>query len=512
VLVKSHVQYVIRQWCLCFSLLMANSVCAETWKIEPAISATETYTDNVTLSSEDKNSEFISQINPGFSVSAKGRRIKLNGRYSLSYINYWDATYSDRYVNQGGLSANFEFVKRHLDVDAAVAVSEQVIDPTKVTAFDEQAVTNNRTETRSVLLSPTLKNRFGRYADSLLAYQHSRVGYSTKQINSSYDNLLKYSLSSGKWFKQLAWSGNALIQSSKQKNSNKSQVNGRLEYSVVRKWKLFMTGHLQKRNYMITGFKDSRYFVKNEIGLVWTPTRKVYLEAGGGVVLNSQALSQNTLDIEQRIWRAKIVVNPTSRTLFEIGREQAIFGQRIYSNFKHYTKKTIWSSTYTETIVTPQQSRYIADFEAKAENVNSDDISELSELNRLISNDVILRKRLDTSGKIKRKKLNLIGSVFYEKGEYQTIKKIDNRYGINGILEFDLSNLSSAFVNSAVQRYRFDEQSRIDNIVMIKTGFSRNIGKNMKASLIYSLQKRSVNSGGVAYTSNKLVAQINLAL
>jgi len=491
---------------------MTNPIYAATWEIEPVISATETYTDNITLSAEDETSEFVSQINPGLYVSAKGRRIQLSGQYSLGYINYWDATYSDRYLNQGRLSANMELVKKHLDVVTAVNVSEQVIDPTKTTAFDEQSITDNRTETRTVMLNPTLKNRFGRYADSFLSYRHSRVAYTTKQIDPSYDNSLNYSLSSGRWFKKFAWKGNALIQRGRQKNANKTQVNGRLDYSVLRKWKLFLTGHLQKRNYVNVGADNGRYFVKNEIGIVWTPSRKVYFEGGGGIVLNSHALGQDKLDVEQRIWRAKIVVNPTARTLFEFGREQAIMGRRIYSNFKHYTKKTIWSSTYTETIITPQQSRYATDFKDEEESENNGEVDGITELNRLVTNDVILRKRLDVSGKVNRKKVVVTGSAFYEKGEYQTTRQTDKRYGINGVFAFNFSKKLLGFASSDLQRYKFSEQIQADNILMMKTGVSKNIGKNTNARLVYIFQKRSVNSSSVKYSSNKLVAQFSLAL
>jgi len=491
---------------------MVNSVYAATWTIEPSISATETYTDNVTLSAENESSEFISQINPGFSVLAKGRRIQLSGQYSLGYINYWDSAYSDRYFNQGRLSASMELVKRHVNVDTAATVSEQVIDPTKITAFDEHAITNNRTETRTVMLNPTLKNRFGRYVDSSLSYKHSRVAYSTKKIDPSFENSLHYSLSSGRWFKKFAWKGNALIQSGQQKNANQTQVSGRLDYSVLRKWKLFLTGHVQKRNYITVGSDNGRYFVKNEVGVVWTPSRKVYLEGGGGVVLNSHVLSQDKLEIEQRIWRAKIVINPTARTLFEFGREQAIFGRRIYSSFKHYTKKTIWSSTYAETIITPQQSRYATDFETEEKNENRDEVDGIAELNRLVTNDVILRKRLDVSGKINRKRLEVTGSIFYEKGEYQTTRQTDERYGLKAIFELNFSKRLSGFASSALQRYQFSEQVKADNILMIKTGIAKDIGKNLSARLIYILQKRSVNSSSVEYTSNKLVAMFSLSL
>ena len=495
---------------------MSHDLLAATWKFTPGISLTETYYDNITLSATSKNKELVSQLTPTMSLAATGKRLELSSRYSLGYINYWGSEFSDRYTNQGSLSGNLELIKNHLFVKTSANVSEQSIDPTKVSAVNAQTVTDNRTKTRSLMINPVLRNRFGRYAESLLSYSYSRIAHSSSQINSSYNNSVNYSLSSGKWFKRLSWLGNASIRNGQQNNANNYKADGRMDYVTSKRWKIFAVGLAQKNNFINNRTNNNltsntgRYFIKSEAGVVWTASRKVLVEVGGGAVFNASALSQKNIEIDQLTWRAKLVLNPTSRTSFELGREQASFGRKVYATFDHYTRRTTWASTYSETLATPQQARNLSISNNVAAVGNLGNTNSFSELDRQVTNDVILRKRLEFDGSIRRRKVNLKGSAFYEKGEYQTSSQKDKRYGANGGLSINLTRKLSGSANSSLQRYNFIAHNRIDNIYSISTALTRLLGKKANMSLTYIWQKRSTSSGVVNYTSNQILAKVGM--
>ena len=508
-----------RQICCQFlfiAVMLASSAHAANWRLEPSVAVTETYYDNITLSSNNKNSEFVSQISPGFSLTAKGRRLQLSSRYTLGYVNYWSNAFSDRFYQQGSLGADLEAIKKHLFINATASVSQQAIDPRLASGGSVQAITNNRTETRRVSVSPVLRNRFGRYADSVLSSSISYSNYSTNRIGSSYSTSTNYTLSSGKWFNRLTWFAAGSMRSGRQNNANSYQTNARMDYRIARRWVLFATGRASKYNFLSAQSgnrpaNSSRYFIISEAGVVWTPSRKFAMELGGGGQINAAALGNNQIKLEQKTWRAKVTLSPTSRTHFEFGREQAVYGRRLYSTFTHYTRKTNWSSTYSETLITPRQARNTASGfgGARAPNIGGglSTFGGVSAFNRLVTDDVILRKRFSFSGKIRRRKVNLTGGVFHEKGEYQTSDQTDKRYGANAGFDVALSRKSNASVNSSLQRYYFDEQDNANNIYSFNTSLSRRLGKRANASLIYIWRKRSASTGGVNYTTNQVIAQ-----
>ena len=61
---------------------------ARAWTIVPRVSLTETLTDNINLSSTDKQSGLISQLSPGVRIDARTARLKMYFDYALNGIVY----------------------------------------------------------------------------------------------------------------------------------------------------------------------------------------------------------------------------------------------------------------------------------------------------------------------------------------------------------------------------------------------------------------------------------------
>ena len=72
--------------------LLATTVRAGEWDIVPRLTVVETYTDNVDLDESNKNSEFITEVNPGISVQGKSR--EASQRYERQRVPEHDAILS----------------------------------------------------------------------------------------------------------------------------------------------------------------------------------------------------------------------------------------------------------------------------------------------------------------------------------------------------------------------------------------------------------------------------------
>src|SRR3954467_14135034 len=62
---------------------------AATWDIVPTFRVSETYTDNVSLRPDaGKQADWVTQLVPGISLSATGRRLRLNASYTPQLTYY----------------------------------------------------------------------------------------------------------------------------------------------------------------------------------------------------------------------------------------------------------------------------------------------------------------------------------------------------------------------------------------------------------------------------------------
>src|SRR5436190_20232412 len=62
---------------------------AATWEIVPTVRVSETYTDNVSLTPDAaKQADWVTQLVPGISLTATGRRLRLNASYTPQLIYY----------------------------------------------------------------------------------------------------------------------------------------------------------------------------------------------------------------------------------------------------------------------------------------------------------------------------------------------------------------------------------------------------------------------------------------
>jgi len=491
---------------VCLCLLMASLSRAAEWRISPQIGITETWHDNIRLDDKNKDGELISQIQPAINISATGRRLTLKSSYQLSYIDYYSARYRDRFSSQAVFAGDLEAIKRHLFITGNVAIGQQAIDPGNIEGFDPLAPTSNRTETRTYQFIPRLENRFGPYANSKLTYRYNHIDYETGRLDYSYSEQWRYQLSSGKWFNRLKWKGDVSKQTSREGLTDNYRALARIDYKLINDFFLYGIAVSERNNYLrITNTKGS-YFYNIEAGLGWEPSRKIKIEGGGGAVLRSERLSYSDLEYEQWSWRAEIQLRPTTRTNFELGKEQAIYGDKIFFHFDHRMKKVTLSAEYGEVLSTPQQQRFQS---LNSTTRASGALGNGGELSQQILNDALLIKRFEATIKWRLKKLTFNGASFYEKGEYQTLAQSHKRLGLNGGFNLPLGKRNVLSTQASTEIYYLFNPARVDRFYNLKVSFNRKFSRKLRASLAMQSQKRSTEGDFRSYTANQLIAQVN---
>jgi len=251
------------------------------WKITPTIAVMETATDNVALSNTQKQSDLISDINPGILIDGSGGRSKLHFDYQLHDLIY--AQNSARNNTQNSLNAfgTLEALENWLFIDASGFISQQ-----SISAFGgapssavNTNVNSNLTETSTYRISPYVRGTLGSAADYQLRYSQSTTHTNTSSAFNSNINELIATLKGVTALTNLGWSLDASGKTVKFENgvsNDDDRVRGVLAYALDPQFRVSLIGGREANNYLSVN-KEGHTITG--AGFEWAPTERTQIAA-----------------------------------------------------------------------------------------------------------------------------------------------------------------------------------------------------------------------------------------
>lgn len=284
---------------------LAFPVSAGEWKITPSIAVNETATDNVALSSTNKQNDLITDINPGIHIEGSGGRSKLRFNYQMHNLVY--SKESSRNQTQHSLNTlgTLEALENWLFVEASGMISQQSISafngatPTTVNAN----VNANSTETSTYRLSPYIRGVLGGLVDYQLRYNLSTTSTKTGESFDSDTKELAATLKGATGLTNLGWSLDAssmTIDYSNLRSNEADRLRGVLTYQFDPQFRVSLIGGREANNYASLDKKS--HSIKGA-GFEWSPTE---------------------------------------RTLLALSQEDRFFGPSRTTSFTHRTSGTAW--------------------------------------------------------------------------------------------------------------------------------------------------------------------------
>jgi uncharacterized protein (PEP-CTERM system associated) len=276
--------------------------------IDPRVSVTETYSDNVRLSNANKQSDFVTEINPGIRVTSRGARVRGYLDYSLRGFYYANDSAQgsgvNRLQNQLNAAGTFEAIEDRAFVDVSARVGQQAISAFGTQSFDNGSVNSNRTQVANYRISPYLRGRMGSIGTYEARYDWTTVRSDAAQTSNLTTGNALLRLQSDRSGRSLAWTLDATHQETSYqlgRDIEADRVNGRLIYPI----------NTQLDVSLLAGWESNNYatLVKESHGT-------------GGVGMN---------------WRP----SPTTRLSVDI--ERRFFGQAHTVIFDHRTPLTGWT-------------------------------------------------------------------------------------------------------------------------------------------------------------------------
>lgn len=257
----------------------SSSALAENWRLEPAVSVRETWTDNVGLvTSEFARSDFVTEVSPSLSVRGRGSRGRVDIDYRPTALFYARQSGRNDFLNLLNASGAVEAIERLLFVDARAQITQQAISAFGPQPSSNVNSTSNRTETRVFSLSPYLKGIVGDLASYEVRYQASTTRTQEQTVAQGDSRILTVDLASVSDFASFGWLAdfrNASYDFRVGQDVKAHRARGTLIYRIDPELWISARGGQESNDFSGSNRAYSTY----GIGLQWAPTARTRVSA-----------------------------------------------------------------------------------------------------------------------------------------------------------------------------------------------------------------------------------------
>lgn len=250
--------------------------------IRPRLGVSQTFTDNLRLSDQNKDAALITTVSPGISIVRNTGSLRASLDYSLNGIAYLKTNQSSQIQNSLNASAQAEVVPGTFYIDARATIGQQSVSafglqstPTLGSQGAISALDNpNRLETGVLSVSPNLHGQLGGIASfdlrgnfSITEVRGSGIGDS----RGSGGTLRIGQLAPGalSWYAQ---AGTQLTKSYGVPSNRSTSLTVGLNYRPDPDWIFSANAGRERTDYLSAGSGSSQSGVTGGVTADWTPT------------------------------------------------------------------------------------------------------------------------------------------------------------------------------------------------------------------------------------------------
>ncbi len=302
--------------------LLSCPAWAAKWDVVPTLSVVETYTDNVSLTPDaTKQSDWVTQVIPGISITATGARLKFNATYAPEVTYYAQGKRDNQVYQRGNATGSAELAKQLLFVDAGARVDQYNVSLQGPLTTSNVNTTGNRTTAKTFFVSPYLLRDFGSAVRAEARFNYSVANSDgTAALANSVAERINLRLSSGPGYKLLTWN----LAYSKEIIDYETGADTDIEVSTL----------------------NARRLITPTVGLL----------AQGGYEYYKRGPIPPT---EGPSWSAGLDWTPSPRTHVAATAGQRFFGNTYSLDFTHRARLTTWSAGYSENVTTTRSEFFI---------------------------------------------------------------------------------------------------------------------------------------------------------
>ncbi len=316
---------------------------AANWDGGANLSVSGIYSDNISLSLDNKQDEFITQITPGLSLRGEGGRVRVSADYALQTSYYKEDDSKNGANHRLALREQAELVEDTFFFNSSASVSQEIEQPGGLILLDTANLTNGENDVRAFQVHPYFERELGSLARAHLGYQHGWTQYESQSASDAQVSTLRGELGNGHSNALFHWSATHTINKVLRENaidSERQATTGVLSYRVFSTVTAIARGG-REENVIATrnANRDGSYW---SAGLRWVPGPKFSLEMTKG-------------ENEERAVMSWAPQTRTSLNLSYANRDVGLNDSATWSGqLSHNTRRSTWSLNYSETVTNLQ--------------------------------------------------------------------------------------------------------------------------------------------------------------
>jgi uncharacterized protein (PEP-CTERM system associated) len=491
--------------------MMCCSAFAANWDVVPTLRVSETYTDNISLTPDSvKQAEWVTQLVPGISVAASGRRLGLNVSYTPQLTYYARGQHGNEVFQRLYATANAELAERLLFVNAAATVDQYNISLQGPTTTSNVNTTGNRSTASTFFVSPYLLRDFGSAAHAEARYTFSTWNSDNSDtLSKSEANRIYLRLASGPAYQILTWElaysrDNIHYEDVLQPDTDTEAVTARARYALRPGLGLLAR----------VGYEDYHY-------------RIVGPGAGGSA------------------WGLGFEWTPSNRTSLTALAGKRFYGDTYFLDFRHRTRLTAWSAGYSEDITTARSLFFLPVTNSTSDYLNTllasrfpDPAARKTAVEDFIARtglppdlgapinfyttQLFLLKRWQASVALLGVRNTLIGGVFRDRrdalpttlvvpsaGDFAVSDTVIQT-GVSVVWNHQISALTAANVGAAYSRHDFLDTGRLDKQTSGGVGLTHQLKPRVSGSLTYRYRRNGSTVDTATYKENSVTASLQM--
>lgn len=451
----------------------------DAWDFTPRVSLSQDYSDNINLAPPgEEDSEFITQLNSGFSLNRDGGRARARLGYNLQSLFYWQDSNDSALFHQFFGDGRVDVVPEQFYIDSAASFSQRQLTRERAGA-DNLNLDNNRGDVLTFRISPVYIQQFGDLATGQLRYSYDRVDSLDTEANNSQRNNVSLAINSGPQFTRFGWG-----------------------VSV---------------NYSQTDFDDDASSTQKNAELLgrWAVTDRLDLFAVLGYEQDEFDQDNGRSDPDGIIWRLGSTYIPNDRTSIEAFFGERFFGTTYGATARHRLRNSQFTLDYTESVTSVNQFEIDQTIPRGVnatieESLIVDGEPFLFDLESPgLRSGSFVSKRLSAAYTGQRQKLGWGLRLFHEQRDFEVSNDSEEAQSFAGNLSWQWRPRTSVFANASLQESTFAGQDGEETLYSTRLGISRQFGRQVSASVQYSYRDLdSSRLGDDGYQENRVSATL----
>jgi len=477
------------------------------WDIVPSLQASETYTDNVQLTTNaGKKSDWVTQVTPAILITATGADARFRLNYAPQATYYANGLGSNRWYQRGDLFGSAKLAGDYLYLDVGGSVNQYNVSLRGPITISNINTTGNLSTVSAFFVSPYLRHNFGSEAWGEARYTYSLTNSNAPaQAQDSEANAIDLRLASGPAHKLFTWDVSYFNQAIDYKSALSPDVDS--EVALL----------------------DVRRLVTSTVGLLAQGGYEDYTYGFGG--LNSENGSR---------WGVGFDWTPSSRTRLAALIGRRFFGDAYFLDFSTRTRLLSVKAGYIEDVTTTRAGFLAPNTSSTAGYLdpfycygNADPIACQQQVNAFtlqrglpanlaapvnnFANQPFLSKRWSASVATQGVRNIIIANLFTDSRTplpgiiaNLPVNQANKQLGVSFAWNLRLTARDTWNLFGGYTRNKFPDTGRTDDLFNLNIGFRRQFQPKFSGSLYYRRQQNDSTNPGADFQENAVIGTLDI--